>query len=275
MKFISSIFPNIKYLTFSETKFAVESISAFFSGCRDTFLIVSDMFYRIHWRNIPMQNHSTLFSSEIQGKLDEVPDFSKKVYYFAENIASEILRQNKGFSCLHLRRGDFKDYCLHIDKRRKLEPPNSPYSKSYANFSLDNCFPNPMDVAYTISKKGLLPDDDILYIATNERDASILKDSFGSFMKWTWRKDWKIDVPEILQPSVEQVLCEHSSVFIGNRWSTFSRWIGKRRSRSGRFVNLAIGIGQASILDYSKQEQFYLENLQQCESDLGHSDLLH
>jgi hypothetical protein len=218
-------------VTIPTTSLSREAILSRYGACQDHVLAFSSLFGLSMWRN----EKETQF-------LFKVPQWNAIHQDFVDKVASSL----GPFSCLHLRRGDFKEYCEFIEAMRAAKGKNHYKSRYFSKFSMSNCFPSLEEVSTSMARAHVVSKNQILYIATNEKNSSELARTFGPYFSWMTHDLLPLlqDVDFDLLPMYEQMLCERSSVFIGNHWSSFSQWIKKRRGqqRSG----YSIGFGRLS-----------------------------
>jgi hypothetical protein len=203
----------------------VASSGALFKGCKDKTLIFNNIYF--------------YSSADWNSK---TPEFSSHVWAVAKEKAQQI----GPYNCLHLRRGDFQDFCNFIAKKRS-EPGDSVYKSNYwDNYSPQKCFMDPLVVANVV--KTASGKETPLLLVTNEKNTTLLDDSFRGL---TWKSERALN-PEsheggelYLQPAIDQAMCQMSEKFYGNFFSTFSQSIKSRRSSN---VSCMLGFDAGCLL---------------------------
>jgi hypothetical protein len=234
-----------KSIPIPTTPLTATQITMMFGGCLDRVLVFDNLFMATRWRNrdfvFPQMSSKALIGS--------IPVFNSLASNYAQELVSELqqISRSNSFSCMHLRRGDFQEYCQFIAESRQKKAWN-PYKQSRFNsFSMDNCFPSLEDVSRTLIKSGLFPRNEVLFLSTNEKNETLLETTLGSSFKLVMAESLSSfeSVPDILKGPVSQLVCQQARLFVGNEWSTFSRWISTRRPNKGQ--NFKVGFGRLRL----------------------------
>jgi hypothetical protein len=198
-------------------KYSDELVSGLFGGCQDDTLTFSTMFYTSNVSRVP-----------------EFPAWKSSLLSLSETIAESL----RPFSCVHIRRGDFEDYCKYVIQKRTESGSNVYKAPFFANLSMENCFPDLFELSECLDSSSLLKTRK-LYIATNEKDQELILQSFGRFFELIDTNQVLEDrgISEELFHVFDQLLCRRADVFVGNFWSTFSWSIAENRLQESYFIN--------------------------------------
>lgn len=230
---------------------ADHEVRALFGGCPDTTLAITNIFLLL----------STSELEKDDPKFVRLPEWSR-IVKMAAKIREEILRNSvipslkgehnsnvggsvKMYSCLHLRRGDFAEFCSHIQRKKRSGDP-APYdSRFYRPFKYENCFMDPAEVSRLLASR--MQPGEVLYIATNEKNRTIIEEGFNR-IRWRTSTDFSWEEGAIdprLLPALDQAFCEGSRVLYYNRWSSFSKHMMKRRTAQSleSLPSLEVGLG--------------------------------
>jgi len=232
-----------------------EELKALFGGCPDETLAITNIFLL----------YATPPQMEKDPDFVRIPEWSGKVKAAAtkreealRKSASPSLKGKRGsdagnlngmYSCLHLRRGDFENFCDHVRLKRLSKDP-APYdSYWYRPFKYENCFMNPSDVRKVLAPR--MKPGEALYVATNEQNRTVIKEGFRG-MTWKTASGFSQEERTLdprLLPALDQAFCEGSRVLYFNRWSSFSKNMARRREAHGKkeFPSLELGLGKLSF----------------------------
>jgi len=230
-----------------DNKFSESFVSKFFKDCDDEVLAFSNLYLSSTWR----YKGDVVLSKRYKDTVRLIPQMSQAVHVHANSVISQLQMLHYGswnnYTCLHLRRGDFYEYCTHIHEARMSEAP-SPYKQErFRSFKLENCWIDLQELSTELKSSKLAGYP--LYVSTNEGNSSLMGSVFGG-LSWSWKKDIVIDFDEKYWAPIEQVICEGADIFIGNEWSTYSKWISSRRPNG---INVMYGTEEWNKLTETTQ----------------------
>lgn len=206
-----------------------EIISAY-SQCNDKVLAFSRLFMGTDISRMEssiLANYFTL-NDRLENIVQKVMTFINSL----DNGNNASVNGTNTYVSMHVRRGDFKEYCAFLEKEK-----NGPNPRSWVKqrFNYKECYPSKEDLVQKLEESGIFANNtNAVYVASNDPEEFDGKVGLPGYQVVTWRRLMK-EIPDLNELDfdalgfIEQEICVRSTIFLGNPYSTWSRRIYETR----------------------------------------------